>query len=81
MANYGVATISSVTASSGLYDVVFTPAHPSGTNYGLIATCRNAGGTANYTQSFITSTGFRITTYALNTTTPTAYDFCVMSIQ
>ena len=83
VANYGVATISSVNSNSnnGAFDVVFTPAHPSGTNYGLLATCRNAGGAANYVQSFLTSTGFRITTYALSTGTQTAYDFCVMSIQ
>ena len=83
IANYGVATISSVNSNSnnGAFDVVFTPAHPSGTNYGLLATCRNAGGAANYVQSFLTSTGFRITTYALSTGTQTAYDFTVMTVQ
>jgi hypothetical protein len=39
--NYGQATISSVNTNgnTGTYDITFTPAHPTGSNYAVIAYC------------------------------------------
>jgi hypothetical protein len=80
--SYGQATISSVNtnSNSGDYDITFTPAHPNGTNYGVIAMSRNNGGTINWTVSSSTSTNIHITTNNL-TGTKAPFDFSLMTLQ
>jgi hypothetical protein len=80
--NYGQASIQSVNTNtnSGDFDITFSPAHPNGTNYGVIAMTRNSGGAVNWTVSTSTSTNIRITTNNL-TGTKAPFDFSLMTLQ